>query len=323
MGVRSERDLEELIKAAYPLIYIVSPEESRVEESIKKVGTHRKPPRLMITWSITEGFKDPSNRLPEEITDPIRALTNIEGYEGDAIFVMRDFHPYLNDPVIVRKLRDLVRKFASAVNKKHIILLSPVFRAPRELEKDMALVEWKLPDKDEIERILMDVYYGLPGPVRKDIHIMEDEEQKERVIDAALGLTAAEVHYVLSRSLVRTRTFDIDTILEEKKHIIKKSGILEFYEAKEEWGHVGGLQELKIWLEQRKFAFTKEAREFGVPVPKGILLIGIPGCGKSLTAKAVGGLWKMPLLRLDVGKVFSSLVGSSEENIRRAIATAE
>ncbi|MFT7583479.1 MAG: SpoVK/Ycf46/Vps4 family AAA+-type ATPase, partial [Myxococcota bacterium] len=132
-----------------------------------------------------------------------------------------------------------------------------------------------------------------------------------------------EAASVFAKSLVKTRDFDIDTILAEKKGIIRKSGILEFYQTDEKFNDVGGLEVLKSWLKKRKVAFSRDARDFGLPAPKGILLIGVPGCGKSLTAKAIGAMWHMPLLRLDVGKVFGSLVGSSEENMRKAIKTAE
>ena len=145
----------------------------------------------------------------------------------------------------------------------------------------------------------------------------------ERVVEAALGLTEGEAENVFAKSVVRTKTFDIPTIIGEKKQIIRKSGILEYYEAVEDVEDVGGLEILKDWLQKRRHAFTTRAREFGLPLPKGILLIGIPGTGKSLTAKCVGSMWQMPLLRLDVGKIFSGLVGSSEENIRKVIKTAE
>ena len=152
--------------------------------------------------------------------------------------------------------------------------------------------------------------------------IGEGSPLRERITEAALGLTINEAENVFSKSLVQKRRFDIDVILSEKEQIIRKSGILEFYHATEQFSDVGGLEEMKRWLKKREKAFTKEAREFGYRAPRD-LLIGVPGCGKSLTAKAVGSLWKLPLLRLDVGKIFAGLVGSSEENMRKAIKTAE
>lgn len=320
--VGSSQEIEDLIRAAYPLIYIVSPEEERVEKKLKDVGDRRT--RKFIKWSVTEGFVEDGNALPKDVRDPLRALDNIDRFEDHAIFVLKDFHPYLTDPTIVRRLRDLCFKFSKTDKfKKHIILLSPIFKAPLELEKDMAVVDYDLPTREEVIEIVRDTIDMVPIKDRANLKIIKDQDLRDRVVEAALGLTANEIRKVLSKSLVRTRDFDIDTILGEKKHIIRKSGILEFFEARERWDDIGGLEILKDWLRKRQLAFTQKARDFGLPIPKGILLIGVPGCGKSLTAKAVANLWQMPLLRLDVGKVFSSLVGSSEENIRRAIRTAE
>ena len=177
------------------------------------------------------------------------------------------------------------------------------------------MVDFDLPSRAELSSLIANFAeaYGLS----------HDSDAQERYTEAALGLTYDETKLVISKSLIRHRDFDINTILSEKKAIIRKSGLLEYYESREEFGGVGGLPVLKEWLARRQGAFTQRARDFGLPMPKGILLIGIPGCGKSLTAKAVGALWQMPLLRLDVGKVFSGLVGSSEENIRKVISTAE
>jgi SpoVK/Ycf46/Vps4 family AAA+-type ATPase len=322
VGVNSSQEIEDLIRAAYPLLYVVSPEEDRVEATLKEVGARRM--RKFVTWSVTEGFEEEGNSLPKDVRDPIRALENVDRFEDHAIFVFRDFHPYLTDPTIVRRLRDLCKNFSTRGKfKKHMILLSPIFKAPLELEKDMALVEFGLPVREEILEIVEGTLENVSMKDRANIKLLRDPELKDRVVEAALGLTANEIRAVLSKSLVRTRDFDIETILSEKKHIIRKSGILEFFETKVQWGDIGGLDIIKTWLKKRHLAFTHRARDFGLPVPKGILLTGVPGCGKSLTAKAVSGLWQMPLLRLDVGKVFSSLVGSSEENIRRAIRTAE
>lgn len=320
--ITSPQEIEDLIRAAYPLIYVISPEEDRVEATLREVSGRRK--RRFVTWSITEGFGEEGGNLPKDVRDPVRALENVDRFEDHALFVFRDFHPYLTDPTIVRRLRDLCRSFATRSRyKKHMVLLSPVFKAPMELEKDMAVVDFDLPAREEILEIVQATLDSVPMKDRANIHLVKDTELKERVVEAALGLTANEIRSVLSKSLVRTRDFDIETILDEKKHIIRKSGILEFFESREQWNDVGGLDVLKDWLKKRHMAFTQRAREFGLPIPKGILMIGVPGCGKSLTAKAVSSLWQMPLLRLDVGKVFSSLVGSSEENIRRAIGTAE
>ena len=315
--VDSRTELEHLIKARYPLIYINSSEEERVEHALSEIrdslNTRSSQSRKLLYWSITEGFT--GDEEFSDLRDPIKALDFAIRYEDSVLFALRDFHPYLKDPVVVRRLRDCHRAFKESERPKNLLLLSPTLRVPTEIEAELAVVDFALPDRAEISSLLtqFSAAYGLEYT----------EEELDHFTEAALGLTYDETSYVLAKSLIRHRGFHIKTILEEKKAIIRKSGLLEYYETDERFGGVGGLPVLKDWLKKRQGAFSQKARDFGLPVPKGILLIGIPGCGKSLTAKAVGALWQMPLLRLDVGKVFSGLVGSSEENIRKVIATAE
>lgn len=300
-------------------MYVVSHEEVRVEESLKKLCVERE--TRMEVWSITEGFRTVANGTgTREVKDPMKALAHIQRGEGKGLYILRDFHPFFKEPAIVRKLRDLATELRKS--RKSLILLSPVQKIPPELEKSIAaVIDWELPPRKEIEEIARKLVPLCPPAVQDEI--TTDPTFIERVVEAALGLTAVEAEDVFAKSMVRTHTFDMTTILEEKKQIIRKSGILEYYEHREEFSDIGGLAPLKEWLVKRRHAFSSRAREFGLPLPKGILLIGVPGTGKSLTAKAVGGLWGMPLLRLDVGKIFAGLVGSSEENIRIVIKTAE
>jgi SpoVK/Ycf46/Vps4 family AAA+-type ATPase len=316
-AVDSRTELEHLVKARYPIIYVNSGEEERVEHGILAIqanlNARSSHPRKLLFWSITEGFT--GDEEFSDLRDPIKALDFAIRYEEGAIFVLRDFHPYLKDPVVVRRLRDCHRAFKESDRPKNVLVLSPTLRVPAEVEAEVAVVDFALPSRAELA--------GLINQFADAYQLDHDADTRERFTEATLGLTYDEASYVLAKSLVRHRDFDIGTILSEKKAIIRKSGLLEFYESDEKFGEVGGLMVLKEWLGKRQGAFSQKARDFGLPVPKGILLIGIPGCGKSLTAKAVGALWQMPLLRLDVGKVFSGLVGSSEENIRKVISTAE
>ncbi|MSP70836.1 MAG: AAA family ATPase [Myxococcales bacterium] len=315
--IDSRTELEHLVKARYPVIYINSSEEERVERAIgatrEALNAKSAVKRKLLYWSITEGFT--GDQEFSDLRDPIKALDLLIKFEDSAIFVLRDFHPYLKDPVVVRRLRDCHRNFKESEKLKTVLLLSAQMKIPTEIEKEVAIVDFALPSRADI-RLLID---GLC----QDFGLTHRDEARDRFTEAALGLTYEEANNVLAKSLVRHRDFDMDTILSEKKAIIRKSGLLEYYESLEQFDDVGGLSALKDWLRKRQGAFSQKARTFGLPVPKGILLIGVPGCGKSMTAKAVGALWQMPLLRLDVGKVFSGLVGSSEENIRKAIATAE
>ncbi|MBR56545.1 MAG: ATPase [Myxococcales bacterium] len=320
--IPSRREITDLIKARYVLLYVISHEEERALNLIRDIATkevrHR---RKVFTWSVTEGIQGEDGESMPDHRDPMRALDFAVKLEEHAIFVLKDFHPFMKDPGLVRKLRDIHRAFSEGRTIRHIVLLSGIFKMPPELEKEVAVIDFDLPDRQELDGIVENAIHSLPP--NTPLALREDADLRDRVVEAALGLTAEEAKNVFAKSLVRSKDFDFDVILSEKKNIIRKSGLLEFFESRYEMTDIGGLLPLKAWLSKRQKAFSKKARDFGLPLPKGILLIGIPGCGKSLTAKAVGSLWRMPLLRLDVGKVFGSLVGSSEENIRKVIRTAE
>jgi ATP-dependent 26S proteasome regulatory subunit len=315
----STQEIEDLIRARYPLIYIVSSEEERVESELEKIVVDRRN-RKLIVWSITEGFfSRGGGEVYPDYDQPLKALNFILSYEDDCVFVLRDFHPYLQAPEVTRRLRDLSRALKS--KRKNIILLSSVFRCPGEIEKDLSVVDFAVPDRPTIGTII-DSFMGHIGDDTPSL-VRDDPKFRDRVIEAALGLTADEIENVFAKSWIRMRDFHIPTILNEKRHIIRKSGILEYYESDYDITDIGGLEALKEWLRKRENAFYPEARRYGLPLPKGILLLGIPGCGKSLTAKSIGALYKMPLLRLDMGKVMGGIVGSSEENMRKVINTAE
>ncbi|MBI4576755.1 MAG: AAA family ATPase [Planctomycetes bacterium] len=314
--IASDRQIEYLIRADYPLVYVVTNEEARSEQALRRIALDRK--RAFFHWSLTEGVVSQDGRSAGDQTrDPQAALEHVFQTKDPAIYVLRDFHPFLKAPFCVRRLRDLAAALPNT--KRTVVLLGPVLELKSELEKDVAVVDYDLPTR-EVLRVSLDKALG--GAPRGKVE-MPDEPLQERAIDAALGLTAKEAENVFSKSLVQSQRVDLDVVIAEKEQIIRKTGILDFLHPEETFEGIGGLELLKAWLAKRQKAFSREARDFGLPLPKGILLLGIPGCGKSLTAKAVGSLWKMPLLRLDIGKVFGSLVGSSEEHIRVALKTAE
>ncbi|HBC91824.1 MAG TPA: ATPase [Pelotomaculum sp.] len=190
------------------------------------------------------------------------------------------------------------------------------------MEKEITVVDYPLPDREELKRIIDDM-----ATMYKDKAVIDtDPSFREELVDALLGMTQTEVENIIARVLVvdaRLDAKDIPEIIQEKIQIIRKSGVLEFYPLNESLDSIGGLSTLKKWLLRKRVCFQSKAREYGLEMPKGVLLTGVPGCGKSLTAKAVASEWKMPLLRFDIGKVFGMYVGQSEENVRRAIQTAE
>ena len=307
-----DQELETLIRARYPIVYVVSWEERRVEEALREICQRRG--KKLVQWTITSGLGGNIGAR-----DPIAALDQVLSAPDQSVFLLKDFHPFMTDHVVIRKLRDLV--YALKTSYKTLILLSPMLKLPVELEKEITVVDYQLPTVTDLDRLLEGIIQSVRGNSQVDVRLTND--QREQVLKAASGLTSNEAENVFAKSLVEKRCFDIDIILGEKEQIIRKSGILEYYRASEAFNDVGGMDLLKDWMNQRTASFSGKAKAYGLPEPKGILLLGVQGCGKSLTAKAIASLWRLPLLRLDVGRIFAGIVGSSEENMRKAIATAE
>lgn len=318
-----ERELSILIKARYPLIYLQTVEEARAEEMIKHLAQQRN--TRLYTWTFTRGYEPPIPAPAEatstrQLAPELEAITQLLRLQDDALVVLKDFHPYLNDQRVIRLLRDLYPRLQRA--RRTVIFLSPVLKLPPELEKQITVLEMPLPNREEIAHKIQEILLVLRASqpeVRTDLSPHELDE----LVSAAQGLTLDEIENVCARSVVEHKSLTVEAILSEKKQIVRKSGVLEYYDARETMSDVGGLDLLKEWLRKRRASLSREAREFGLPAPKGVLLLGVQGTGKSLSAKAIANLWGLPMLRLDVGRVFGSLVGASEANMRAAIRTAE
>src|SRR5438445_1786334 len=256
--------------------------------------------------------------------DPLAALDHVIEQVEPAIFIFKDFHPFLskNNFAVVRKLKEIALHLKNSF--KTIILVSPVMEIPTELDKEITLLNYPLPSREDLSELLDKIIADVKQI--KQVVIDLDEAGRERLLQAALGLTLGEAENVFAKIIVKDERLsgdDVNEVFAEKQQIIRKSGLLEYYATNETFSNVGGMAVLKDWLQKRAVAFTDEARAFGLPAPKGILMLGVQGCGKSLCAKAVSCLWQLPLLRFDMGRMFGSLVGSSEDNVRRAIAVAE
>ncbi len=317
-----DRDIEILIRARYPIIYILTWEEKRVEKALENIAKARN--KGIYTWSITDGLTTTvtGGRFSDTLKDPLNVLDHVMKSTESALYILKDFHPFMKEPKIIRKLKDV----ASAIKTSHntLIILSPEMVIPKEMEKEITVVDYPLPDYEDIKKLLHKLIDSIKRNPRVRIELTPNTEEK--VIKAALGLTLNEAENVFAKAVVMNNHLgeeDIDVILSEKEQIIRKSGLLEYYHANEKFNHIGGLDHLKVWLVKRGSAFSEKARKFGLPEPKGILLLGVQGCGKSLCAKVVSSLWNLPLLRLDMGNIFSGLIGSSESNIRKAIKIAE
>jgi SpoVK/Ycf46/Vps4 family AAA+-type ATPase len=317
-------ELDILIRARYPLLYLVSWEEHRVDAILaEQARSHGK---ALFHWSITKGLRNVSGTrtapLPEDTRNPVDALAAIEKLTEPALVVLKDFHPYLEDKGVVRAVRELAHFLKRTFTT--VIILSPTLQIPIELEKEVHVVDVPLPGYNDLLQLLKEIVAVVRKGNKATIEL--SREHADQLIKAALGLTLSEAENAFAKAIAqdgRLAVEDIKRIQDEKRQVIRKSGLLEYYPPDESLGSVGGLQNLKTWLGQRTAAFGEKARQFGLPEPRGLLLLGVQGCGKSLTAKAISAHWNLPLLRLDMGRIFSGLIGSSEENLRKAIQVAE
>ncbi|MBV6491485.1 MAG: ATP-dependent zinc metalloprotease FtsH [Fimbriimonadaceae bacterium] len=318
----SVREIEILIRAKYPILYVTTWEERRLETALQGVCSELK--RKLHTWSVTQGMRPPVNRTsgppnPTTLPGELEALALVHEAPEGSVFALRDFHPYMKDYRVVRLLRDLAHRLRGRATT--LILIGPVLSLPVELEKDVTVVEFGLPNAQQISDCLDSVVAAVKDDPKVQSKLTKAD--RELIVKSAQGLTLDEIENVFARSFVEKRKFDVEVVLEEKKQIVRKSGLLEYYPAEHTLKDVGGMEYLKQWLEVRRKSFTEKAKAFGIPVPKGILILGVQGCGKSLLAKAVAAHWSLPMLKMDVGRIFGSLVGQSEENMRRAIRIAE
>jgi ATP-dependent 26S proteasome regulatory subunit len=314
------KELDLQIRSRVTLIHVVTLEEGRVRDTLVELCLRRK--RVLYHWDLADGLKvlsDEQANLDAQSKNPEAILERVTELGDDAILFLPDFHQVMRQqPRILRKLRNLA--YELKYTRQTIVMTAPNSTIPEELRDQTALIEVPLPNVDELSAIL-DELGDTPGVI---MDVTPDEH--DRIVRSALGLSANQAQRIFARVIVADGTLDADdipVITAEKKQIIRESLALEYISPDATLADVGGLDNLKHWLRVRGRAFSQKAREYGLPEPKGVALIGISGTGKSLTAKTIAGLWGMPLIRLDIGAIFGSLVGQSEENIRRALSLAE
>ena len=314
------KQLDLYLRARFTLSVLFTIEEERAVEAVRTWCLDHS--RSCLSWDVAGGYQWLSGEeTPIQTSkDPLSALEAIEKHKNTAgtVFILKDFHDAWQNPQVKRKLRSVCQKLARS--NKQIIITMPVGHIPEELKDETVILDLPLPTSAELSLEMEKVSSQL------GIKIILTSLGREKILQAALGLTSLQAQRAFTKACVMDGVLDdrgIELITEEKKQIIRENEALEFYPVTETPDDVGGLVILKDWLRLRERAFSHEAREYGLPAPKGIALLGIPGTGKSLTAKMIGGLWRLPLLRLDVGSLFGSLVGESEERARRALKLAE
>jgi len=313
-----EKELDVLLRARVTLIILVTVEEQRALDVIRTVCEHGE--RACWTWDGADHFQwltAGDGALPAA-KEAVAALEQIEKAPDGMLFVLKDFHESWSQAANKRKLRNVAQRLR--YTKKAILITSPTSKIPDEMKDEAVVLDFPLPSAAELESVLSRLTKA-PG-----VRVNLTKHGREKIIQAALGLSAVQAHRVFAKAIVLDGVLDdrdIDLVTEEKKQIIRESKALEFQTVNMTAEDVGGLTALKDWLRLRERGFTEEARAYGLPFPKGIALIGIPGTGKSLTAKMIAGSWRLPLLRLDVGSLFGSYMGESEERARRALQLAE
>ena len=322
--------LTRLFRARFPYIYLTTFEEERAISLIKNIASSEKlvrVPREVYIWTQTTGFTL-NGQVIEGTTLPDKAIEFIKNVQKNSVFVMCDFHIYFGiknrqpDYNVIRHLRDITGKIKTDKFRKNVIFLSSEVIIPDTMSKEITVLDMPLPTLEDIKTKFAKM-------VTQNSQINTDEltaDAEEKLCKAALGLTLQEAENAFALAMVNDGKIsieDLDTILSEKMQVIKKTGILEFINAEYKIDDIGGLENLKGWLIKRNNSWSESAKKYCLPSPKGVLITGVPGCGKSLTAKATSAIWQLPLLKLDFGKIFAGIVGSSEENMRKALKTAE
>lgn len=312
------------IRAGYSGLFIVSPEETRIEAMMREAihtansGIRGNQDKFkLFVWSCTQGlFEVAEDAAPVPDTqDPLPMLDHFEKLDERSVLLCRDLHPFLEDrnPLLWRKLREVI--FAAKAKTKSIVIVGCRFVLPPELEREVTVVEFKLPDRDQLRVVMEGLVTGNDAAMPAN---------SDEILAAASGMTTSEAEAAFGLSIIEHNEITPEVVFREKCAAIKKSGLLEVYDPKGlTLDDIGGLDNLKEWLMQIRHGFSDEAREFGAPVPRGALVVGQPGTGKSETAKACKAVFGKPLLKLDAGRLFGSLVGQTEQNWRLTYSLAK
>jgi SpoVK/Ycf46/Vps4 family AAA+-type ATPase len=314
------QQIDLMIRARYPLLYIVAVEEEPVEAVLQQVATQSQPNRLVLLWDIVRGWSD--NGADKGTVMAALSRIGKAPLEDNTIYVLRDLHPILkaltsdkNAPV-VRELKNLMRELKRS--RKTIVLLSPTLELPAELAEQVTVIDFPFPIAAEIDHLINE----LVAPEKLKLTGLA----REQLVKACQGLSRSRIQQVLAKAIAakqQVNESDIAGVLDAKKQAIRQTGILEFFTPQDSLKSVGGLDNLKQWVRMRQDVFTEEARRYGIPNPKGVLLVGIQGTGKSLSAKTIAHEWRLPLVRLDSGRLFGGIVGESESRVRQMIQLVE
>ncbi len=255
-------------------------------------------------------------------TDPVQALANMESMTVEAVFILKDFHRHMDNPVVVRRLRDVGQKFS--MNRRTLVLTAPTIEMPPELSSLIEFLDLPLPDQPRLREIIRETYTRMAG--NHTLKLQLDADGVDAMAANLRGLTEEEAERAISQAVIGRLSLSpecVTDVLEAKKAALKRSEMLEFVDATDNMASIGGLENLKGWLAQRRGSWDAHARDFGLEPPKGVIILGVQGCGKSLCARAVAGEWKLPLVKFDTAAIYDKYIGETEKRIQKVFKVAE
>jgi MoxR-like ATPase len=313
-------DLRALVRSFHPLIVLDTLEEDRARDLLRAASGDLGMP--LFEWSVTRGLRrEGEERATLGTADPVGMLRHLQGLTVEGLFWIHDLERFLGDPGAARELREVLARFSRT---RSTILLARSGELPPDVEAQAAYLRLEPPSRDELRAVVRAVIESLRR--RERVRIELSPEEVERLLDAIRGMTANQARQAVAYAALRDGRLtgdDIPLIQERKARFLREAGPLEYFPAEDNPYELGGFDRLKRWLERAAMGFSREARELGLPAPRGILLVGVQGCGKSLAARSIARAWKLPLLRLDAARLYDKYIGESEKNLLRAIEVAE
>ncbi len=318
----SVHDIQSLILSFHPVIVVETAEEERMRAILQSVANQAR--LTLFEWSITRGLTkgDAPNSVHRITAQPLDALKHLDNLIVDGIFLLKDFARHLEDPMLARQFRETAERFTHS--KSALVLVGPVGSIPEALEPLVLRYPLSLPGKQELLEVVRSVARSMDSGIRWDFKL--PKEQLEVLLGALKGLTLNQARQAVARAIVRNGRLDshaADAIMDHKVETLREGGLLEYYPSSDNPFELGGFQNLLAWLERARMGFSPEAKAMGLTPPRGILVVGVQGCGKSLSAKAIARTWHMPLLKLDMGSLYNKYMGETEKNFRKALEMAE
>ncbi len=317
----SIHDIKTLVLSFHPVIVIETVEEDRVFSLLQSTALELRMP--FFEWSITTGLvRVPGKNIMYGTGQPMSLLSSLHQMDTQAIFLLKDFARFTTDHTVARQLREVSQRFSK--NRSTLVLSGESIRLSPELDHNVVHYHIELPEREELRKVFNTVLHSLVSANR--IEVLLDTRDREELVTALSGMTLNQARQTIAFAALKDGKLSVDAIkeiLERKAQVIRESGLLEYFPVEDNRFQLGGFARLKSWLVRARTGFSREARELNLPTPRGILIVGVQGCGKSLAAKVIAREWKLPLVKLDAGRLFDKYIGESEKNFRKAISLAE